>query len=217
MTARRRTRLTRGESQTRTRERLLDAAVEVFAERGLAGASVEEIADRAGYSKGAVYSNFASKTDLALAVLERRNQQQLQALATLIPALGDQPAFWADQATTGSAGPWDALLAELLVTARYDPQLRDRLGDQLRRVRTRAATIVAGGGPPNQEHLDAVTVTLALSHGLAAAYAVDPDPHLMQLWAATVSRLYRELNPAPSAGTDQQAGPPDAGGHEARG
>jgi AcrR family transcriptional regulator len=205
MTARRRTRLTRSESQARTRERLLDTAVEVFAERGLAAATVEEIAERAGYSKGAVYSNFASKTDLALAVLERRNEQQLHALATLIPALGDQPDFWVDQATTGSAGPWEPLLAELLVTARYDQHLQARLADQLRRVRTQAARIVAGGSPPGQEHLDAVTVTLALSHGLAAAYSVDPDPHLMHLWAATVTRLYRELTATPPADADADA------------
>jgi len=64
-------RLTRRQSQERTRRRLLDVAVEVFMEKGFARASVEEIAERAGYSKGAVYSNFASKEDLALAVLDR--------------------------------------------------------------------------------------------------------------------------------------------------
>lgn len=61
-----RRRLTREESQAQTRGRLLDAARTVFAGRGYHGASVEEIAEEAGYSKGAVYSNFESKEEIFL-------------------------------------------------------------------------------------------------------------------------------------------------------
>jgi AcrR family transcriptional regulator len=53
-------RLSRAEQQQRTRAALLDAAGEVFAERGFQGASVEAIAERAGFSRGAFYSNFSS-------------------------------------------------------------------------------------------------------------------------------------------------------------
>ena len=53
-------RLTRAEAKARTRELLLDAASEVFASKGLAGASVEEIAERAGFSIGALYSELRS-------------------------------------------------------------------------------------------------------------------------------------------------------------
>jgi AcrR family transcriptional regulator len=73
---------TRSERQAETRARLLDAAVEVCAERGLRQASLEEIADRAGYSTGAIYSNFAGKDDLLLAVFEQRLEPRLRALAT---------------------------------------------------------------------------------------------------------------------------------------
>lgn len=64
-------RLSRTESVARTRARLLDAAEEVFAERGFGGTTLEQIAERAGYTRGAVYANFASKDDLFLAVLDR--------------------------------------------------------------------------------------------------------------------------------------------------
>ena len=63
-------RVSRTESAARTRERLLDAAAEVFAEKGFAGASIDEIAERAGHTKGAVYSNFANKDDLFLALID---------------------------------------------------------------------------------------------------------------------------------------------------
>src|SRR5258708_12401897 len=75
-----RVRLTRAESRRRTRVHLLEAAAEVFARRGFHGASVEEVAEVAGYTKGAVYSNFTSKDDLFLAVLEGRIQPQVDLL-----------------------------------------------------------------------------------------------------------------------------------------
>lgn len=64
-------RLSRAEQQQRTRERLLAAAAEVFAESGFRGASLDAIAARAGYTRGAVYSNFADKSELLLALFDR--------------------------------------------------------------------------------------------------------------------------------------------------
>jgi AcrR family transcriptional regulator len=63
-------RLTRAEQQAETRRTLLDAAARVLARRGYRGASVSEIAEEAGYSHGAVYSNFSSKEDLFLSLYE---------------------------------------------------------------------------------------------------------------------------------------------------
>lgn len=67
-----RTRLTRAESREQTRRRLLAAAARVFRRRGCRGASVEAIAAEAGYTVGAVYSNFEGKDDLVLALLEEQ-------------------------------------------------------------------------------------------------------------------------------------------------
>ena len=62
-------RLTRAEAKARTRRRLLDAAARTFARKGYAGASVEEIAEAAGYSIGALYSNFGGKEELFLELM----------------------------------------------------------------------------------------------------------------------------------------------------
>ena len=74
-------RLTREEKKARTRERLVDAAARVFARKGFAGTSLDEIADEAGVTKGAVYSNFDSKEDLVRAVLEERLETPLRSIA----------------------------------------------------------------------------------------------------------------------------------------
>ena len=68
---------TRDEKKAHTRRRLLDAAAEVFARRGFAATSLDEIAEEAGFSKGAVYSNFASKEDLFLSVLDEHVSHQM--------------------------------------------------------------------------------------------------------------------------------------------
>ena len=64
--------MTREESRQHTRRRLLDAAARVFAKRGYRGASVEEISSEAGYTIGALYSNFSGKEEVLLALLEQR-------------------------------------------------------------------------------------------------------------------------------------------------
>jgi AcrR family transcriptional regulator len=69
--------LTRRERQEQTRELLLDAAAMVFARRGYHEASVEEIASEAGFSTGAVYSNFAGKEELFLALADREVEKQV--------------------------------------------------------------------------------------------------------------------------------------------
>lgn len=72
-------RLNRQQRREQTRRDLIKAAGEVFAKRGFHAASVDEIAEQAGYSKGAVYSNFDSKEDLFVALMEAYNQMRLQA------------------------------------------------------------------------------------------------------------------------------------------
>src|SRR5207237_2583883 len=65
-----------------TRTALVEAAADVFAKRGFDAASLEEIAEAAGFSRGAIYSNFGSKEELMLAVVERYNE-------TLVGAFSD--------------------------------------------------------------------------------------------------------------------------------
>src|SRR6185503_8496613 len=77
-------RLTQAQRKQRTRADLVATARTVFIERGFHGASLDEIAERAGYSKGAVYSNFTGKDDLFLAMLDAQFEQRARVLADVI-------------------------------------------------------------------------------------------------------------------------------------
>lgn len=71
-------RLTMEEKKQQTKELLLNSAEMVFSKKGYNGASVDEIAEEAGFSKGAVYSNFTNKEELFLALYDRRFNRQLE-------------------------------------------------------------------------------------------------------------------------------------------
>src|SRR5205807_8868436 len=79
-----RKRLTREESRSQTRERLLRAAARVFLRRGFHRASVEEVAETAGFSTGAVYSNFSGKEELLLALCDERAREEEEAVVHII-------------------------------------------------------------------------------------------------------------------------------------
>ncbi|WP_246159848.1 TetR/AcrR family transcriptional regulator [Microbacterium rhizomatis] len=71
----------------RTRQRLLDAAAEVFAEEGLDAASVEAICERAGFTRGAFYSNFESKDELFFELATRVSNEKLSAVTARLREL----------------------------------------------------------------------------------------------------------------------------------
>lgn len=73
-----------------TRQALLDAALEVYAERGFGNSSVEQVCERAGFTRGAFYSNFASLEELFLAMWEQRSTQMLADVEALLSP-GEQP------------------------------------------------------------------------------------------------------------------------------
>jgi AcrR family transcriptional regulator len=77
-------RLTRQESRLETRARLLESAAQLFARGGYEGASVDLIAESAGYSKGAFYSNFESKEAIFLELLDAHKRREIDALAHLL-------------------------------------------------------------------------------------------------------------------------------------
>jgi AcrR family transcriptional regulator len=82
-------RLTRAQSRAQTRQRIVDAAMRVFARHGYAGASVNAIAEQAGYTIGAPYSNFATKDEVFRAAFEQHCAAELAALDALVASSRD--------------------------------------------------------------------------------------------------------------------------------
>ena len=123
-------RLSRAEQNDRNRALLLAAARQVFLERGYYAATLDQIADEAGFSKGAVYSRFASKADMFLALLEDRITERAAQNADLVRELAGTGNFVAllDQAERAERGApgWRLLVTEFRVHAARDPELNRR-------------------------------------------------------------------------------------------
>lgn len=83
-------RLTRAETRARTRERLLDSAAEIFARKGYGAASVDEIAEAAGFSVGAVYSNFSGKEQLFSELMAQRATGRIEAIVAAMRSEREQ-------------------------------------------------------------------------------------------------------------------------------
>lgn len=124
------TRLTREESQALTRSKLLDSAARVVAAEGYEGASIDKIAEAAGFSKGAFYSNFSSKEELFLELLETHASQDVVEIERLIGGITepaqiiDRFCAWADE--RASDPTWGLLALELLRRARRDATFGSR-------------------------------------------------------------------------------------------
>ena len=139
-----------------TRTKLLDAAFEVFTETGLQAASVEQITSRAGFTRGAFYSNFTSKEELFVALLDRAYTKRAIELRArteaLIPHLVtlDRPITYADAARfvgeffseTGDEANWFALEAEFLLLSLRDHTQPNEFIDFVGRFRAELAQIV---------------------------------------------------------------------------
>lgn len=134
------TRLSRAESQAQTRARLVATAREMFLHDGYASTSLERVAEEAGYSKGAVYSNFGGKDDLCLAVLESIQTEVAQAV---LDALDGAATFdealkvfdvWAESRLGDPE--WSALEAEFAARARRHPGVRRALVERDQRLHT---------------------------------------------------------------------------------
>ncbi|MFJ8826166.1 TetR/AcrR family transcriptional regulator [Streptomyces sp. NPDC102467] len=113
--------------RARTRQRLLDAALDVFAEVGFGRSTVEQVCERAGFTRGAFYSNFSSLDELFLALWEERSARMLgdvrSALADLDPA-DPESAVRAAIAATPVDDAWYRITAEFTVHALRNPGLR---------------------------------------------------------------------------------------------
>jgi len=172
----RRSRLTRAQAKEQTRERLMEAARRVFVERGFHATTIDEIAEEAGYTKGAVYSAFESKADLFLAILEermRRRADELRRIASHVSSLAELTQagerMWI--ATLRNERDWSLLLVEFEVHAARDAVLRNRLAGILGEFRTAMCETTEAVASASGERLpvpaEQLTVAaLALSNGI---------------------------------------------------
>ena len=168
-----------------TRRRVLDAAFIVFTERGIAGSSLSQVAEQAGLTKGAVYSNFASKDELVLALMEGHVASRINAALTgftdgtdLDQALAAAAAALVEGMRTDAA--WHRLLAEYFAMAHHDPVRQEGLRQRRREMREAVTRVVErisegfGIDMPIPAPEMAV-VLLALSNGLAVEGEIDPE------------------------------------------
>jgi AcrR family transcriptional regulator len=196
----RRTRSARAERRD-ARAAFLRAAAAVFSERGFQDASVEDIAHRAGYSKGAIYWHFESKDDLFFALLEERLERPIREMIELLESAPPEQ----DMGPEASRRFVELLESErelLLLQHEYwsqavrDSKLRARYAS--RRAKLRAALGRATstrlehlGAPPGAVEVETMaTVIMGLSAGLAEERLIDPGAVPDGLLGETIVLLY---------------------------
>ena len=187
-----RTRLTRAERAALTRSDLLEAAEERFLRDGYHATTLDEIAEDAGYTKGAVYSAYQSKAGLFLALFEAVTERRLQVIGALLNEYEVGPellAALARQPTDPRNAQFVLLEVEFLVYAARDPQLLREFAERYRRLRARLAQLAPQGTPLGAEPW--AIVTLALSNGLALERLIDPGGVPDDLMTAVQYRIAR--------------------------
>ena len=177
-------RLSRAEQNDRNRALLLAAARRVFLERGYYAATLDQIADEAGFSKGAVYSRFASKADMFLALLEDRIAERAAQNARLAGELAGTGNFaavldLAERAERGAPG-WRLLVTEFRVHAARDPELNRRYAALHARAVNGVARVFAEVSKEGAEGLpfpprQLAELWLAIETGRALEQIVNPD------------------------------------------
>jgi len=208
-------RLTREQSRAQTRERLLTAARGVFARRGFHGASVDEIASEAGFSTGALYSNFDGKEDLFLVLMDREIDEHAREIAEAVRAR----ASVAERAR-GGARQWmtmierepDALLlfTEFWAYGVRDAQVRPKVAARFAQMREVLTSLIADGvrefdlelAIPAEELAVAID---ALADGIARQKLADPQAVPDELMGRVLSLLLAAAT-RPAGGTGTHSG-----------
>jgi AcrR family transcriptional regulator len=176
-------RLRRAEQVERNRAVVLDAARRVFLDRGYGGATVDAIAEEAGFSKGVVYSQFGSKADMFMALLEQRitaRAAQNERIATgKSTAEAARELLLAANRDVVSEQGWAQLLVEFRAHAARDPVLNRRYADAHRRTVAHLTALLArlqerDGTPWAVPPQSMAEFVLAMGTGLTLERAANP-------------------------------------------
>jgi AcrR family transcriptional regulator len=186
----------RAEKREANRARILQAAREVFGARGFHAATIEEIADEAGLSNGAIYYNFDSKGDLFFALLEERLDERIDHMRRTLSSAPPTVALDAEAAdatrSLKDSREWRLLLLEFIVYAARTPAFAERLQAHKRRLRTaltelldQRLTDTAASLPSDQLAL----AMIGLTNGLAIEELADPGAVTDELLGEALRRL----------------------------
>jgi AcrR family transcriptional regulator len=202
--------LTPGRRRAMTRQHLLDAAAIVFARSGFHGSTLDEVATTAGFTKGAVYSNFRSKDDLFLALLDDRIDRQFAVVTEVLEsaprdAVEQLPRirelfrgeiFWDDDFNT--------LYLEFVLYARRNPEAREKLAASADRSRALVQELVEHefamiGAESPYPTRQLAEILVALFGGFGIDRLVNPHGVTDQTLDTTLSFLYDALGIADAA------------------
>ncbi len=198
--SRERTRPTREE----TRRRIFEAAAGVFAEQGVAGATVEQLAAAAGFSRGAFYSNFRTKDELAVAMLDdhlaHSSTYNPQLLADHRDPVSLVAALRADEGRDDPLHRDPLLQVELMLYVARNPELRPALGRHLTTMRALVGEMAASAIKAARPDLDLDpaplgTVLVALEDGLRLHRVIDPDTTSADAFLDALEWLQRVVVP----------------------
>jgi AcrR family transcriptional regulator len=196
-----RKRLTREESRAQTRERLLDAALAVFSKDGLEAASIEEVAEAAGYSRGAFYSNFESKDDLLCAVLDReiqREGQEFEAIVTAIPPaelIGKLREYYVEMGRDeASCALWLGLQLYSLRNAAIRPRVAELMRKKREHVIEQARRVYASIGKEPPGSVETVAFGLiSIAQGLSLMRMLDPEAVSAEALPKSLETLFDQI------------------------
>jgi len=193
-----RKRLTREESKEATRMRLIEAAERLFIRKGFDDASVEEISETAGYSRGAFYSNFDNKEQVFLAVIDRRRPRALDGIFEHV----SEPEARIAAVRDWFSSQWRlkdfiALRMEFSRRAIRDRSVRRHLAELLRQeLATYSASVgqYLGGNDGVSAHRPeiVVLVLLAVAHGLGSL-AMDTEPERGHLYTEAAKLVFDRM------------------------
>lgn len=205
------------EKRTEVRARILSVAYALFSERGYDGASLERVAEAAGFSKGAVYSNFANKDELFYELVAARIDERMQALRAgegggppVTAVAGGDMARRVGQAlrSMGEADPgWQVLFIEFWLRCARNESLREKLAQRRLLMRESIAALIrewtaaSGLKLDNAKSMDLATTVLALSNGLGIEGIIDPEAVSPELLGEILAKLVTPRCPGASADT----------------
>ena len=202
-------RLTRDERKAETREALLDAASRVFAREGYHAAGVDEVAADAGFSTGALYSNFEGKEDLFLALLQREIERQVEEVSRIV---AERPTL--DERARGGAEYWIdfldrepelvLLFMEFWAFAVRHPEVRSRFAARYAEVRRSLARMIEEGahdlGLELRRSPEELAVAVdALADGFALQKLADPASVPNELLGEALAMLLEGASRRPAA------------------